>query len=604
MPGQLEETFEYIEIGKIVNIDYTNGSCDIAFHDITTGTRRTLPYSVPYAGKGWGILVGPEEGSMVAVGYDRANRPWILAYRPIGAYLNNDVENVSFVGQSDFPYRRPESGEIVLQSKPNSAIELNKEGDIRLETVDGTYYEINKNLETIIQQSVDTLTVTEAGTFKSGLVRRDIREETDKEQDALFGNTFGVNTAELLFSEVIGKNPEYKRDEINGLYDPTFLANAPEITAENPAITEVRFTTEEYADSNVGLDEIKLTDGHKALGKMQINRLMDLHTGTIVNELGKILRFDYNFGKGNQGHGNIYRSSKDFFFDKTNTLKSPKQSPDYEKVVTNLAKINAAIMLKLLLHTKGVDNQGSFESDTFRGALWSLLVDKEGLTKLEIPAATNLGDASGEPGRAGKSLLANLNGSLTMAVGKEKSENTSVNNVLNSEVAHSTKGRKDRSITMDAEGNVELMLGADTEKKQSLMLTTDGSIEAIIGKDTDNEQSIRITTDGGMYFKINGADINSDAIYLDITGNTKKKIEGDVDDLITGDMTKKVEGTTVFDSPNVKVGSSTASQHFVLGEVFMALFNAHTHIGNLGAPTLPPMIPMTAVQLSSKHTTE
>jgi len=562
MADQLQDGFEYIEIAKIVNVDYTKGTCDLISHDITSGTRKTIAYPVPYAGKGWGVLVGPEEGSTVAIGYDRQNRPWILSYRPISSSFNDDIETIPYGGVNDFPYRSPESGEVILQSKPNSAIELNKEGDIRLETVDGTYFEINKELETIVQQSVDTLTVSEAGVFKTGLVKRDIREQQDKENDALFGYTFGIDTAETLFSNVIGKDPEYKQQDgeelPTGLYDPSFLETAVDVTAKNPAVVESHFALAEYADSNVGLDEVRLSDTERGVGKMQINRLMDIKTGTVVNELGKILRFDYNFGKGSQGHGQIFKSSKDFFFNKDNTLKSPVVSENYEKAVEQLTKINSAMMLQLLLHTKGADFQGALESETFRGALWSLLVDKEGLTKLEIPAATNLGDEENEPGRAGKSLLANLNGSLTLALGKEKSEDTTVNDVLNSIIAHSTKGRKDRSITMDAEGNVELLIGMDEEKQQSLMLAADGSVEATIGKDTDNEQSVVLTSEGGISITVNAGDTNGDAINMNITGNVTQKIDGDSKVDISGDATIEAGGDALIKGTDVTIdGTNT-----------------------------------------------
>jgi len=33
----------------------------------------------------------------------------------------------------------------------------------------------------------------------------------------------------------------------------------------------------------------------------------------------------------------------------------------------------------------------------------------------------------------------------------------------------------------------------------------------------------------------------------------------------------------------------------------MKLFNQHTHVGNLGAPTSPPIVPMTPAQLSQKQ---
>jgi hypothetical protein len=56
----------------------------------------------------------------------------------------------------------------------------------------------------------------------------------------------------------------------------------------------------------------------------------------------------------------------------------------------------------------------------------------------------------------------------------------------------------------------------------------------------------------------------------------------------------------VIDAANTIELGKGAIEKLVLGDSFMALFNAHTHIGNLGAPTTPPVLPMTPAQLSQK----
>jgi hypothetical protein len=67
-------------------------------------------------------------------------------------------------------------------------------------------------------------------------------------------------------------------------------------------------------------------------------------------------------------------------------------------------------------------------------------------------------------------------------------------------------------------------------------------------------------------------------------------------DLITV-SSKKV----VIDQANLIELGKGASENLVLGNSFLTLFNTHTHIGNLGAPTSPPITPMTPVQhLSGK----
>ena len=47
----LEEKFEYIKIGRILNIDYNAGTCDIATTDKSAGKRKSVIYPYPYAGE-------------------------------------------------------------------------------------------------------------------------------------------------------------------------------------------------------------------------------------------------------------------------------------------------------------------------------------------------------------------------------------------------------------------------------------------------------------------------------------------------------------------------------------------------------------------------
>ena len=66
--------------------------------------------------------------------------------------------------------------------------------------------------------------------------------------------------------------------------------------------------------------------------------------------------------------------------------------------------------------------------------------------------------------------------------------------------------------------------------------------------------------------------------------------------------------TITIDSSGIHIGGMT--QHLVHGDAlmlnvtkFMAALMTHTHVGNMGGPTSPPVKPMTLdVPLSSKHT--
>ena len=71
------------------------------------------------------------------------------------------------------------------------------------------------------------------------------------------------------------------------------------------------------------------------------------------------------------------------------------------------------------------------------------------------------------------------------------------------------------------------------------------------------------------------------------------------DNLITVTSSNKV----VVDSPNIELGTG-AIESLIKGETFQQLFNSHTHIGNLGAPTSPPTVPLTGSELSQVTKTQ
>lgn len=65
-------------------------------------------------------------------------------------------------------------------------------------------------------------------------------------------------------------------------------------------------------------------------------------------------------------------------------------------------------------------------------------------------------------------------------------------------------------------------------------------------------------------------------------------------------------GVTIT-SKAIKLGSGTAGEPLVLGNKWLELFNKHTHMGNMGAPTSPPAgtgTMATGAELSKKHKTE
>ena len=81
-------------------------------------------------------------------------------------------------------------------------------------------------------------------------------------------------------------------------------------------------------------------------------------------------------------------------------------------------------------------------------------------------------------------------------------------------------------------------------------------------------------------------------------------IQGNETITTTGDRVHSAANHTLTGGGDIKIGSAGASENLVLGIQFQTLYNAHTHIGNLGVPTGVPTVPMSASELSQKNFTE
>lgn len=127
-------------------------------------------------------------------------------------------------------------------------------------------------------------------------------------------------------------------------------------------------------------------------------------------------------------------------------------------------------------------------------------------------------------------------------------------------------------------------------------ISQDGEYDGshIILFDGDQELKIWFSVNKGITVQLKEAKINIDQnnlITLETTGNISIKCE---------EATVEATNVTIDHTDTLELGSGAADK-LVLGDTFLTLFNQHTHLGNLGAPTSPPAIPMTPVQhLSGK----
>ena len=96
---------------------------------------------------------------------------------------------------------------------------------------------------------------------------------------------------------------------------------------------------------------------------------------------------------------------------------------------------------------------------------------------------------------------------------------------------------------------------------------------------------------------------SGNSIVIDPDGNLQ--IDMDTDAIINLGGKAKITASSEIhlDCNTVNLGPS-ALESVIKGNTFQALFNAHTHTGNYGAPTSPPILPLSGSELSQVSSTQ
>lgn len=131
-----------------------------------------------------------------------------------------------------------------------------------------------------------------------------------------------------------------------------------------------------------------------------------------------------------------------------------------------------------------------------------------------------------------------------------------------------------------------------TEGPTTINIKPDNSVEII----NANGDSIVMLNDGNITF--------THSAQFTINSGADTVINADTNTVVNCvDAKINASGETHVNSPRIKLGEA-AAESVIKGDTFRAWVDGHTHVGNLGAPTSPPIVPSTASAYSSKNTTD
>jgi len=389
-------TFEnLIRVGIIEAVDYARQQCTIRLYDRIDQQRFSVALPNPSSGMDSGVYHHPEPGTMVAVGWSYREQPVILTTLPSSAFskdstLEGNSEDI-YVGTSGYP--KLGRGEVALSGIGGTEIRLANLGCINMSFGD-SFFDLDCSDRSVLSVK-ETLQSTEAGFKVSGVILRDLRSLTSK--DEALENKI-TNSSYLRNLTPISRDPIFAPASIT-----SSLKDGLSEAQRNPPFIENKSIVYEFAKSYMvdTLDEeaSRLNEDEEHdflfqpsnrnntrynilnLNTDNPNLLIEKTEGTLVDIYGNIL--DLN-------------RSPILFPGDTEGKKSTKE---------RLRKLETLTRRSVKLHyeiNSRKASKGQVSTTTLEGgddlavghthSRWSFDVDGEGLTKINIPASSNVGN--------------------------------------------------------------------------------------------------------------------------------------------------------------------------------------------------------------------
>lgn len=537
-----------VRLGVITKV----GRTFIEFHfmDSLDGQVYRTPMPQPYAGRGGGVLVGIEKDAIVLVTNGPGEKWYCLGIIPDhNFYFNLDGAEDIHVHESSYPSIK--EGEICLKSNQGSRIDLVENGNIRINAGASNSLsdiELSRIANALFTRVNNLYTFTEANRLVSGVIKRDFNI-VENAADAKTLNFLDSERYELLLKAVgrFPKNENHHRSTtlIKDIFRNPSLAEKREIIYEYANSFNVKDFKTEVSNAKIAQvkdenqDSVDLQTNRTArynnrtdvlnLNQRNFNHLIEKVEGTLVDIYGNILDINRNIinmpditemefnGNDTNGLRRIYdhhRRSIKFHYE-INSRKPISESEPPE-------------------NDKNKDNAKNFSR-------WSIDIDGEGLTKINIPASSETGnipvlgryfntrddndiDAIPSEGRQNRRDIKikqfGPSGGATIKSDNYRPEtidNTTVtvgtahHNLMNT--AQSVfkngslggKGQLDVSSDGPMLNSIKNTIGSDggpdsgaNAGGRSLNINLDGSMEMSIGADSIDNKSMLLDTQGGV----------------------------------------------------------------------------------------------------------
>lgn len=394
-----------IRVGIIKNVGRTY--IDFEFLDRIDDQTFRVPIPHPYAGRGGGFFAGIEKDTLILVANGPEEKWYCVSIIPDHNFYFN-LDGAIDIREHESPYPTLKEGELCLKSNQGSRIDLLDNGNICIDAgigLSSADIELSKESGTLYIRANNNYFFTESGRKIEGVIRRDMGS-VERSIDTDILNFLDSETYERLLSS-IGR---FAKDEVQNR--TTKLLRQ---TVRNPALIEKREIIYEYANSAdvrpldeeikyythskpdplTGLDSIKEALGVQQKSSARANRRTDILNlnqrnynhliekveGTLVDIYGNVLDINRNIidipntSAVNTTIGNDTKGLKRIYDHHRRGIKFHYEINSRKDILASEPPQS----------DKNKNNAKNFSR-------WSMDVDGEGLTKINIPASSETGN--------------------------------------------------------------------------------------------------------------------------------------------------------------------------------------------------------------------
>ena len=395
----------------VISVNYDDGVLHTRWLD-TDGIGPIVPIPHPLVNRGGsGIFVGIKVGTVLVLSMAAYKSYVPVAVLPITAYYDPDAASIPEADFDDIAFPYIESGDIVLQGTTGAQLRLNNDRNIEEIILNNEFGEgiIIGGGHDSFRCSVDTASpvkyvVGSYGLEAAGIVRRDVKIENVQESFVDF--LTALDSEQTL--EEIGWDPSKQVTYISGGMDESIKGQTGGMY-RNPAFVEKRQILYEYGrDWNVGTIEEEKSylesttppiasfeyrsqrrSNSLGLSLLNPNELLESISGTVIDIFGNPIDINRKMIEP--------PSPSD---DKATLLEETLEKARH--TIAHHMEINVRKGLRFdekprlakrpVLLTDPRDAIDSVANNSRDRSRWFIDVDKEGLTKINIPASSETGN--------------------------------------------------------------------------------------------------------------------------------------------------------------------------------------------------------------------